>query len=303
MESKLRHWIEWGRLKGFGSHYPTHQAWEQDLSTKGSVQAVRQLASLLKLFALPLAFVVEHLMRQLMSPEDTEISAAYAQSAQSAHLNHTKPQPRHPCRALNRGRTFPLMVVLESSHEEAVMLLWVVIHFQWKVKTQSGQDSLKSQLKPEVETGQESMTPACAWLLSPQNREDVWTVAHTHTFQMISWSERWDQEAGLVSLGLSHLRNYNKFAAATAAKSLQSCPTLCDPIDGNPPGSSVPGILQARTLEWVAISFSNAWKWKMKVKSVRCVRLLATPRTAAYQAPASMGFSGQEYWSGLPLMG
>ena len=84
---------------------------------------------------LPLAFVVEHLMRQLMSPEDTEISAAYAQSA---HLNHTKLQPRHPCRALNCGRTFPLMVALQSSHEEPVMLLWVVIHFQWKVKTQSG---------------------------------------------------------------------------------------------------------------------------------------------------------------------
>ena len=52
---------------------------------------------------------------------------------------------------------------------------------------------------------------------------------------------------------------------AAAAKSLQSCPTLCDPIDGSPPGSPVPGILQARTLEWVAISFSNAWKWKVQV--------------------------------------
>ena len=62
-------------------------------------------------------------------------------------------------------------------------------------------------------------------------------------------------------------------AAATAAKSLQSCPTLCDPIDGSPPGSPVPGILQARTLEWVAISFSNAWKWKVKVKSLSNVWL------------------------------
>ena len=84
------------------------------------------------------------------------------------------------------------------------------------------------------------------------------------------------------------------------AKLLQSCPTLCDPIDRSPPGSSVPGILQARTLEWVAISFFNAWKWKVKVKSLSCVRLLATPRTAAYQAPPSMGFSRREY-SGLPL--
>ena len=78
--------------------------------------------------------------------------------------------------------------------------------------------------------------------------------------------------------------------SAAAAKSLQSCPTLCDPIDGSPPGSPVPGILQARTLEWVAISFSNAWKWKVKVKPLSHVRLLATPRTAAYQAPPSMGF-------------
>ena len=86
---------------------------------------------------------------------------------------------------------------------------------------------------------------------------------------------------------------------AAAAKLLQSCLTLCDPRDGSPPGSPVPGILQARTLEWVAISFSNAWKWK--VKSLSRVWLLATPWTAAYQAPPSMGFSRQEYWSGVPL--
>ena len=90
-------------------------------------------------------------------------------------------------------------------------------------------------------------------------------------------------------------------AAATAAKSLQSVSTLCDPIDGSPPGSTVPGILQARTLEWVAISFSNVWKWKVKVKLLSRVRLLETPRIAAYQAPPSMGFSRQEYWSGVPL--
>ena len=88
---------------------------------------------------------------------------------------------------------------------------------------------------------------------------------------------------------------------ATAAKSLQSCPTLCDPIDGLLPGCPVPGILQARTLEWVAISFSSSWKWKVKVKSLSRVRLLATSWTAAYQAPLSMGFSGQEYWSGVSL--
>ena len=85
------------------------------------------------------------------------------------------------------------------------------------------------------------------------------------------------------------------------AKSLQSCLILCNPIDGSPPGSLVPGILQARTLEWVAISFSNAWNWKVKVTSLSRVRLFATPWTAAYQAPSSMGFSRQEYWSGVPL--
>ena len=98
----------------------------------------------------------------------------------------------------------------------------------------------------------------------------------------------------------SHINIMNILIAAAAAKSLQSCLTLCDPIDGSPPGSTVPGILQARTLEWVAISFSNAWKWKVKVKLLSRVRFLATPWTAAYQAPLSMGFSRQEYWSGLP---
>ena len=88
---------------------------------------------------------------------------------------------------------------------------------------------------------------------------------------------------------------------AAAAKSLQSCPTLCDPWDGSPPGSPLPGILQARALEWVAISSSNAWKWKVKVKTLSRIWLLVTPWTAAYQAPPSMGFSRQEYWSGLPL--
>ena len=93
---------------------------------------------------------------------------------------------------------------------------------------------------------------------------------------------------------------YRIMCSATA-KSLQSCPTLCDPKDSLLPGSSVPGILRARTLGWVAISFSNSWKWKVKVKSLSCVRLLATSWTAAYRAPPSIGFSRQEYWSGVPL--
>ena len=99
------------------------------------------------------------------------------------------------------------------------------------------------------------------------------------------------------SLGISNFIEETSVTAAAA----KSCPTLCDPIDGSPPGSPFPGILQARTLEWVAISFSNAWKWKVKGKSLSRVRILVTPWTAAYQAPLSMGFSRQEHWSGVPL--
>ena len=97
------------------------------------------------------------------------------------------------------------------------------------------------------------------------------------------------------------LSSNSKLEPAATAKSLQSCPTLCDPIDGSPPGSAILGILQARTLEWVAISFSNAWKWKVKVKSLSRVQLLVIPWTTAHQAPPSMGFSRKEYWSGVPL--
>ena len=83
--------------------------------------------------------------------------------------------------------------------------------------------------------------------------------------------------------------------AAAATNSLQSCPTLCNSIDSRPPGSPVPGILQARTLEWVAISFSNAWKGKVKVKSLSHIQLFATPWTVTYQVSPSMGFLRQEY--------
>ena len=105
---------------------------------------------------------------------------------------------------------------------------------------------------------------------------------------MFATSILWLETADYVSSsGLS--------PAAAAAKSSQS---VWPPIDGSPPGSPVSGILQARILEWVAISFSNAWKWKVKVKSLSRVWLLATPWTAAHQAPSSMGVSRQEYWSG-----
>ena len=115
-------------------------------------------------------------------------------------------------------------------------------------------------------------------------------ILHFILFVLNTWRGLW-MECRLWN----HLFVY---AAAAAAKLLQSFPTLCDPIDGSPPGSPVPWILQARTLEWVAIYFSNAWKWKVKMLSR--VRLFATAWTAAYQAPPSMGFSRQEYWSGVP---
>ena len=89
--------------------------------------------------------------------------------------------------------------------------------------------------------------------------------------------------------------------AAAAAKSLQSCPTLCDPIDRSPPGSAIPGILQARTLKWVAISFSNVGKWKVKVLVTQSCPTFATPWTVTHQAALSMGFPRQEYWNGLPF--
>ena len=98
-----------------------------------------------------------------------------------------------------------------------------------------------------------------------------------------------------------HSWDWSTNICIATAKSFQSCLTLGDPIDDSPPGSPVPEILQARTLEWVAISFSNAWKWKVKVKLLSRVWPSATPWTTAYQAPPSMGFSRQEYWSGVPL--
>ena len=98
-----------------------------------------------------------------------------------------------------------------------------------------------------------------------------------------------------------HESQHPGLPAAATAKTLRSCPTLCDLIDDSPIGSPTPGILQARTLEWVAISFSNAWKWKVKVMSLSRVQLSATPWTAAYQASQPMGFPRQEYWSGVPL--
>ena len=120
---------------------------------------------------------------------------------------------------------------------------------------------------------------------------------------ILAWKiPRTEEPGGLEPMGSHRVRHKLVSTAAAAAKLLQSCLTLCDPIDGSPPGSPIPGILQARTLEWVAISSSNAWKWKVKVKSLSRVQLLVAPWTATYQAPPSMRFSRQEeYWSGVPL--
>ena len=128
----------------------------------------------------------------------------------------------------------------------------------------------------------------------------VFTLLHSHP---VSYSIfLFSTYLPIISQSSVHLPVYlwiYLLSAAAAAKSLQSCPTLCDPTDGSPPGSPIPGILKARTLEWVAIFFSNVWKWKVKVKSLSPV--VATWWTAAYQAPPSMGFPRQEYWSGVPL--
>ena len=126
-----------------------------------------------------------------------------------------------------------------------------------------------------------------------------WIIIRQKFLQLPVLSSEW--EVWQSTLTRSPTTSFILITAAAAAKSLQSCPTLCDPIDSSPPGFPVPGILQARTLEWAAISFSNAWKWKVEVKSRSRVRLFATPWTAAYQAPPSMGFSKQECWSGVPL--
>ena len=124
----------------------------------------------------------------------------------------------------------------------------------------------------------------------PGSRE-FWSLG---IYNLVEETEKKQEEFNLINMNFRHKDN-------AAAKSLQSCLTLCKPIDGSPPGSAVPGIFQARALEWVAIAFSSAWKWKVKVKSLSHVWLLATPWTAAHQAPPSMGFSRQEYWSGVPL--
>ena len=126
----------------------------------------------------------------------------------------------------------------------------------------------------------------------------IWLCA-THRQQPTRLPRPWDSQGKNTGVGCHFPLQCMKVKSKSEVA--QSCPTLSDPMDCSPPGSPVPGILQARTLEWVAISFSNAWKWKVKVKSLSRVRLCVTPWTTAYQAPPSMGFSRQEYRSGVPL--
>ena len=136
----------------------------------------------------------------------------------------------------------------------------------------------------------EELSKSASWLQCP-------TVTGWPKYKLLSLTFHSHYNLpSLVSLPLDPI-NSNKYCAA---KSLQSCLTLCDPIDSSPPGSPIPGILQARTLEWVAISFSSAWKWRVKVKSLSRVRLFVTPWIAVHQAPPSMGFSRQKSWSGVP---
>ena len=133
------------------------------------------------------------------------------------------------------------------------------------------------------------------WSLGQEDPLEEGMATHS---RILAWRIPWTKKPGrLQPMELHRIRH----AAAAAAKSLQLCLTLCDPRDSSPPGSPVPGILQAITLEWVAIAFSNAWKWKVKVKLLSRLQLFTTSWTVAYQAPPSMGFSRQEYWSGVPL--
>ena len=173
---------------------------------------------------------------------------------------------------------------LRSMREKTVLCLHYFIS-----STQWSRHAIFSQWINQYRNDSRSHTTGqCCIGIQKAKREDVRDI-HTVRYGENTVAYTW-----------FNLNSILLISTCLAAKSLQSCPTLCDPIDGSPPGSPVPGILQARTLEWVATSFSNAWKWKVKVKSLS-VRLLVTPWTVAYQAPPSTGFSRQEYWSGVPL--
>ena len=137
------------------------------------------------------------------------------------------------------------------------------------------------------------------WYIATAESLQSCPILQPHRRQPTRLPRPWDSLGKNIGVGCHFLLQCMK--VKSESEIAQSCPTLIDPMDCSPPGSPVPGILQARTLEWGAISFSNAWKWKVKVKLLSCVRPSAIPWTAAFQAPPSMGFSRQEYWSGVPL--
>jgi len=144
------------------------------------------------------------------------------------------------------------------------------------------------------------ITLTSQWIIQ-MNSTESHTHTHTQSLQLFTFNRLVFLLPDLSAQYLSTFFSFSIFSVFASAKLPQSCPTLCDTIVGSPPGSPIPGIVQARTLEWVAISFFNAWKWKVKVKSLSHVWFLVTPWTAAHQAPPSMGFARQEYWSGVPF--
>ena len=183
------------------------------------------------------------------------------------------------------------------------------LHSPWNSPGQNtgvGSLSLLQQIFPTQ--GWNPGLPYCKWVLYQLSHKGSPRILEWVAYPFSSRSSRPRNRTGVSCIAGGVFTSWanreappHSITAAAAAKSLRSCPTLCNPIDGSPPGSSVLGILKARTLEWVAISFSNAWKWKVKGNSLSRVQLLVTPWTAAYQAPPSMGVSRQEYWSGLPV--
>ena len=212
--------------------------------------------------------------------------------------------------------------VISTSFEQG---LGLVTHLQWREHYNGDSTSLTTLGCKKTATSillAVSYSHSCLlpWKSTPVNRkpgtEALSPTAHEELNSSNNHKKPWEKAWRWVipQLGFHmrlqpQLKSWLKLCqkilkcAAAAAKSLQSCPALWDSIDGSPPGSPVPGILQARTLEWVAISFSNAGKWKVKVKLLSGVRLLATPWTATHQAPLSMGLkcepsakSGPDSW-------
>ena len=155
---------------------------------------------------------------------------------------------------IKRGKKKLIKLTRYTKIDENLMYYLYFIRAEWTIFLDQGQikkQHLKSTFSP------------CSWTLSKSLKRllKLYETLPLETFWRI-WSH-----VPYICL-YTYALTYTSVAAA--AKSLQLCPTLCDPIDGSPLGTSVPGILQARTLEWIAISFSNAWKWKVKVKSLSC---------------------------------